>query len=420
MKLFWFSKYATQDSFSRVGENLLKCLGEFGYEFYSIVPPQLVQSSKDLLLKQFKSCAIMGSEIRYQGKVIMTFEQLKKDANLNGDTSSELALKMKYTFLQALYFCFENDIKRLLILMGVYEANWFMQIAHTLKKIEKFKVIFDFVKIILYTPFDYIPTYDTIKYYTEADYVITTIPTIIPVIKELTGIEKINYVGHGNDPVFKRYENKALVISLLNSMLKLDPPITSDDIIILNANQYGPRKRIETTVNVFKKLINKHPDLKLKLWLHSGQTTASNVDEIPKDKIIITKKLESKYMNLMYNACQISLSSTWGEGWGLTSCEHSMTHGLQVVPNFLGTKYHFEDGRGILIPVDEVEHYNEGNTAVTIGMCSEENILKSLEEAIELVRNGGSKEYTDRAFEYISKYTWSTEAYKMHKILMEI
>jgi hypothetical protein len=37
-------------------------------------------------------------------------------------------------------------------------------------------------------------------------------------------------------------------------------------------------------------------------------------------------------MNLLYNACDVGLTTTTGEGWGMVTFEHAATRAAQVVP----------------------------------------------------------------------------------------
>jgi D-inositol-3-phosphate glycosyltransferase len=38
-------------------------------------------------------------------------------------------------------------------------------------------------------------------------------------------------------------------------------------------------------------------------------------------------------VNLLYNACDVGINTSMGEGWGLVSCEHGAAGAAQIVPD---------------------------------------------------------------------------------------
>jgi D-inositol-3-phosphate glycosyltransferase len=41
---------------------------------------------------------------------------------------------------------------------------------------------------------------------------------------------------------------------------------------------------------------------------------------------------DDRELNLLYNACDVGINTSMGEGWGLVSFEHGATGGAQIVP----------------------------------------------------------------------------------------
>ena len=54
-------------------------------------------------------------------------------------------------------------------------------------------------------------------------------------------------------------------------------------------------------------------------------------------------------LNRLYNACDVGINTSMGEGWGLVSCEHGAAGAAQIVPDHTGCAELWR-GRGELIP----------------------------------------------------------------------
>jgi glycosyltransferase involved in cell wall biosynthesis len=420
MKLFWLSKIGSKDSFSRIGENILPYLkNEHDITLYTNVPKKLENVIKEDTLKNlFEDYIIIGDHIKNANKILyktendlVTYTDFYQSPQNQDIQDNQLYMMMKYTLFQTIDFCIKNKIDIILITMGVFEANLLMGMYGVIKE-----YMDNLPKIIIYTPFDYVPSIEAVDNYKHATKVITTLP-IVNIAN--FGIE-MGIIGHANDKIFKYYGNKArkVIIDLINKsdFFNSNPKIKYDDIIILNANVYNPRKRIEKTIEVFNQLIKKFPDKPLKLWLNNDSDSSPvNIDLLPKNRIIRTSGVSNRNLNLIYNICQIGLQTSWGEGWSLTNCEHSICGGIQVVPNWLATGYHFADNRGIMYSVSHSLGRNEENKSIIIGIPNDNDIITSLESAIGKldVRD----EYCNRCIEYFSRYSWKEESANLNKII---
>ncbi|HEX4629571.1 MAG TPA: glycosyltransferase family 4 protein [Chthoniobacterales bacterium] len=116
-----------------------------------------------------------------------------------------------------------------------------------------------------------------------------------------------------------------------------------DAFIVLNANRNMPRKRIDLTIQGFALFAkDKPPDVKL--YLHMAtEDTGWNVLILAKrygifDRLIMTQAdntrptFSDEQLNLLYNACDVGINTTTGEGWGMPSFEHAATRAAQIVP----------------------------------------------------------------------------------------
>src|ERR1051326_3667890 len=125
--------------------------------------------------------------------------------------------------------------------------------------------------------------------------------------------------------------------------MKLDDVEHRDAFIALNANRNMPRKRIDLTLQGFA-LFAKDKPPNVKLYLHMAtEDTGWNVLILAKrygifDRLIMTQadntrpRFSDEQLNLLYNACDVGINTTTGEGWGMPSFEHAATRAAQIVP----------------------------------------------------------------------------------------
>jgi len=116
-----------------------------------------------------------------------------------------------------------------------------------------------------------------------------------------------------------------------------------EDFIVLNANRNQPRKRIDITMQGFADFARDKPDT-VKLFLYMGiRDKGWDIVEMAQrlgieDRLIIYSEqgrmpcLPTEQMNLLYNACDVGVNTSTGEGWGLVSFEHAAVGAPQIVP----------------------------------------------------------------------------------------
>lgn len=116
-----------------------------------------------------------------------------------------------------------------------------------------------------------------------------------------------------------------------------------DGFIVLNANQNATRKRIEVTMKGFALFAQDKPR-QTKLHLHCTKDRGPYNDKLDvhelareldiADRLIsTTPPVTDSRLNLIYNACDVGINTSWGEGWGLISLEHGATNAAQIVPD---------------------------------------------------------------------------------------
>lgn len=119
---------------------------------------------------------------------------------------------------------------------------------------------------------------------------------------------------------------------------------SEDSIFILNANRYNERKNIEATIDAFSLSIA-HFRQPTYLVLHTPnteplkrKTLESYILSSGCSEYILLNPLGEYYcddamLNQLYQACDIGVNTSYGEGWGLISFEHAACGGAQIVPD---------------------------------------------------------------------------------------
>jgi glycosyltransferase involved in cell wall biosynthesis len=144
--------------------------------------------------------------------------------------------------------------------------------------------------------------------------------------------------------------------------MKLDDEEHRDAFIVLNANRNMPRKRIDLTMEGFA-LFAKDKPANVKLYLHMAtEDTGWNVLILAKrygifDRLIMTQADNSRptfsdeQLNFLYNACDVGITTTTGEGWGMPSFEHAATRAAQIVPRHTSLADLWKDAADFVDPV---------------------------------------------------------------------
>lgn len=122
-----------------------------------------------------------------------------------------------------------------------------------------------------------------------------------------------------------------------------DRPELEDAFLVLNANQNNPRKRLDLTLEGFARFACDKPD-RVKLFLHTNLNEEGcelrpiarrlGIEErlIWTDARLRSQFVPDETLRLIYNACDVGLNTSVGEGWGLVAFEHAATAAAQVLP----------------------------------------------------------------------------------------
>jgi len=199
-------------------------------------------------------------------------------------------------------------------------------------------------------------------------------------------------------------------------------------IIVLNASRPDKRKRIDLTIAGFAKFATDKPE-NVRLCLHHGIRDETVEHEVMTllhrygvaDRTFLNPLpggvVNDEQLNLLYNACDIGINTSMGEGWGLVSLEHAATGAVQMVPDHSACK-EIWSGRGELIPV--VRNYIPEFTVLEMGEVSADGVAKSLDRL-----------YTDRNHQQelaaagykltqMEEYSWDSVARQFDDLFVSI
>ncbi len=201
-----------------------------------------------------------------------------------------------------------------------------------------------------------------------------------------------------------------------------------NSFIVLNANRNQPRKRIDLTMKGFELFAKDKPD-NVKLYLHMGVEDMGwnilalaeryNIDH----RLIISGNtnnipaVSDERLNLIYNACDVGINTSIGEGWGLVSFEHAATGGAQIIPRHSSGPEIWGDSVGYLEPQFTLVSDKILTEGVYINPDSVADTLQKLyDDPLYL------DEMQEKAYRITKqdKYTWKSVADRMDKIFQEV
>ncbi|HTR62200.1 MAG TPA: hypothetical protein VMH37_10895 [Candidatus Binataceae bacterium] len=165
-------------------------------------------------------------------------------------------------------------------------------------------------------------------------------------------------IGGGPEPGPRQEGRKSARRSLFPNRDDLE-----DAFIVLNANRNTVRKRLDLSLQAFHIFSRRHSNAWL--YLHTGMRDIGYplVDLAERlgiaDRVLTTYDCENhpaicdSDLNLVYNACDVGLNTSMGEGWGLVAFEHAATAAAQVLPAH-GVCRDLWDGYAPLVAASEV------------------------------------------------------------------
>ncbi len=157
--------------------------------------------------------------------------------------------------------------------------------------------------------------------------------------------------------------------------------------IVLNASRVDNRKRVDLTIAGFARFAAGKP-ANVMLCLHHAILAEPEHDQIRsliaqfglKDRIYLNPLaggvVDDDALNLLYNACDVGINTSMGEGWGLVSCEHGAAGAAQIVPRHTACTEIWR-GRGELM--EPTRWYIPAFSCLEMGELSAEAVAQALE-----------------------------------------
>lgn len=200
--------------------------------------------------------------------------------------------------------------------------------------------------------------------------------------------------------------------------------LPQEAFIVFNGNRNQPRKRIDLTIKSFVQFAAKKKEAML--YLHMGQKDMgwdviglfqremkrAGLD--PTRRLMMTstdinylRAPDDSVLNLIYNASDIGINTSDGEGWGLVSFEHASCCKPQIVPNHTACKDIWGDKA---LMIDIAEWYVDKDLSVERGIVS---VLHAAELMMTLASSSTVyNEVAQKCYEETQKdsYKWVTVA----------
>lgn len=163
----------------------------------------------------------------------------------------------------------------------------------------------------------------------------------------------ISIIPHGVDrgrffPIFKKPTEAGWEAGRMAAKQKVFGAelATADSFIVLNANRPTYRKRMDLTVEGFAKFAAGKPK-SVKLCLHHALLMPEEKTDIEawvrqwgiEERLIWStvkhpdEPFTDAQLNGLYNACDVGLNTSMGEGWGMIAFEHAATGAAQILPD---------------------------------------------------------------------------------------
>lgn len=159
-----------------------------------------------------------------------------------------------------------------------------------------------------------------------------------------------------------------------------------DSFIILNASRFDKRKRVDLTVEGFARFAAGKP-ANVRLCLHQAITGELEREQIRSlvERLGVRERVhlnplaggvvDDRALNLLYNACDVGINTSMGEGWGLVSCEHGAAGAAQIVPAHSACAEVW-NGRAEMIP--PARRYIPEFSSLEMGEVSADGVAKAL------------------------------------------
>lgn len=260
---------------------------------------------------------------------------------------------------------------------------------------------------VLYTKFGY---QEVIKTITKEGMTKTSDPALQRIyVNEVN--KKLHYIYHGIDTsIFKPIKREKL-LGFRKEYFNIEP----EDFLIINVNRNQSRKALPHTIEAYT--IAKQENKNINLYLHCRETDvggrlASVLEaydypdgiQLPKNLDVI-KGVSDETLNKIYNCADLYITTTLGEGWGLTVTEAMACKVPVIIPPHSSLTEIGECGRAIFSSfasntISHEDFYRLRPATNTMDLASKIGMV------IKNKDNENIKEITNKAYKWVKKLTW--------------
>ncbi len=231
--------------------------------------------------------------------------------------------------------------------------------------------------------------------------------------------KEVSIIPHGVDlKKFHPYERVLEQSATAVAREKLLGEKHKDAFIVFNGNRNSPRKRFDIFLHAFRIFAEDKEDVRV--YCHTGLVDQGIdiirfcVDYNIKDKLIVTTTSNStpgvtdEDLNTIFNAVDVGVNTSMGEGWGLVSFEHAATMTPQIVPNHSACRELWQDIGIIYDVIDQPAHITP-RLNCEFKVPDVYKLVEAFNYAYNDWKNGGKelKNLAKKAYKTISKYNYS-------------
>jgi D-inositol-3-phosphate glycosyltransferase len=197
--------------------------------------------------------------------------------------------------------------------------------------------------------------------------------------------------------------------------------------IVLNASRADKRKRIDLTIEGFARFAAGKP-ANVRLCLHHGVASEPQKDQIGSlvERFELTDRtylnpvggvVDDRELNLLYNACDVGINTSMGEGWGLVSFEHGAAGSAQIVPRHTACA-EIWNGRAEMI--QPVRSYTPEFSALEMSEVSAEGVAEALGNLYDNPQR--RQQLAKAAYEAAlnPEYSWDSVAGRFEELFAEL
>ncbi len=245
----------------------------------------------------------------------------------------------------------------------------------------------------------------------------------------------VEVIPHGVDgerffPFPELLQNEFASASRLPAKQQVFPelPQAEDSFVVLNASRPDRRKRIDLTIAGFAAFAADKP-ANVRLCLHHAimgeeeeQQIQTLVQQYGLGERLLLNPLgrgiaSDERLNLLYNACDVGINTSMGEGWGLVSFEHGAAGAAQIVPDHTACGDLWQ-GRAELIP--PVRSFIPHHSVLEMSEVSAAGVADALES---LYRNPQHRQTLSRAAYDAARnpaYSWDAIALQFEALFLRL